>query len=433
MAAVLAIGGASVTALKILNAVIFGLNIFVVGITLIRITGGTIWPAVLGSTVTMICFDMLFQHSWLLTDALFVLLVIISLVCLDRFVRNRLRSYFLAAVVLTGLACLTRYAGLGILLAQAVFLMFFDRANPFFARVVRATILCVGSLLPLALWLLRNFLLESDLTDRPLAVHIISWQHVNMALPVLAKWLLPGFLGLILLYSLRNSFRARSQLDDFSVGSLETLLLLYMVSYSTFLLFTITFVDAHTPLNGRILLSLFPCAVIVFVSLGNKICQPISTRLSCRALIGLIFLGTSVTYGKESLEFVRYAHENGLGYASRQWISSPTMATLHSYREPIRVYSNGTDVVRVLTRHHAFPIPRLVNPTSRRSNPNFEQQLLNMKRTLKSQPSVLVWFRELESRRWYLPSESELIDTLELRVVRKLQDGTVYRLIGDTN
>ena len=109
------------------------------------------------------------------------------------------------------------------------------------------------------------------------------------------------------------------------------------------------------------------------------------------------------------------------------------MATLHSYRKPIRVYSNGTDVVRVLTRHHAFPIPRLVNPTSRRSNPNFEQQLLNMKRTLESQPSVLVWFRALESRRWYLPSESELIDTLELRVVRKLQDGTVYRLIGDTN
>ena len=200
VSAVLAIGDASGTVFKILNAVVFGLNIFVVGITLVRITGRAVWPAVLGSTVTMICFDMVFQHSWLLTDTLFVLLVIMSLVCLDRFVHNRLRSYFLAAAVLTALACLTRYAGLGLLLAHAIFLMFFDRASPFFARAVRTAILGVVSLLPLALWSLRNFLLEGDLMDRSLAVHIISWQHVNMALPVLAKWLLPGFLGLILLY-----------------------------------------------------------------------------------------------------------------------------------------------------------------------------------------------------------------------------------------
>ena len=200
-----------------------------------------------------------------------------------------------------------------------------------------------------------------------------------------------------------------------------------------FLVFSITFVDAHTPLNGRILLSLFPCAVIVFLSIGNKICRPIAARLSCRVLIALIFLGTGVSYGKESLEYVRYARANGLGYASRQWVSSPIIAALHSYKEPILVYSNGTDVVRVLTRHHAFPIPKLVNPTSRQPNPGFQQQLLKMKQVLDSQSAVLVWFRALEPRRWYLPDEAELIDTLDLRVVRKFQDGAIYRSAGDIN
>lgn len=426
VSAVLIIGAGSAMAFKILNAVVFALNILVVGVTLIRITGGAIWPAVLGSVATMICFDMMFQHSWLLTDAVFVLIAMTSLVCLEQFVQSRSRTYFLAAVVLTSLACLTRYAGFGLVLAQALFVAFLDRRSPRVERLVRAAILVAGSLLPPALWLLRNHLVGGDLTDRSLSVHVITWQHVSMALPVLAKWLLPGVLGLAVLYLFRKYLGVRPRPKGIAVDSLEALLLLYMITYSMFLVTSITFVDAHTPLNGRTLLGLYPCAVILFISGGHKLCHPIAGRIGCRALIGLIFLGVGVGYGKESLDYVRYAHANGLGYASRQWAGSPTIAALHSYPESILVYSNGADLVRVLTRHYTIPIPRLMNPTSRQPNPVIQQQLAEMRDVLHSQEAVLVWFRALESRRWYLPRESDLVDALGVRAVRNFDDGVIY-------
>ena len=70
-------------------------------------------------------------------------------------------------------------------------------------------------------------------------------------------------------------------------------------------------------------------------------------------------------------------------------------------------------------------IPRKMYPGSNLPNAQYRNQLLDMKRSLKDKNGLLVYFDRVRWR-WYLPSASELAETLGLRLIIKTDDGSVY-------
>ena len=145
-----------------LNAVIFGMTIFVAGLWLRhRIRSRLL--IVVGCAAVLFSAPLVWIASWAMSEALFVLLVTLSLYCFDRFLESEERALLVWAAIFTALACLTRYSGVTLLFVAAL-LLALQHGAVFSEKARRIGLYLVISVVPLALWLLRNYLVVGSLT-----------------------------------------------------------------------------------------------------------------------------------------------------------------------------------------------------------------------------------------------------------------------------
>ncbi len=149
-----------------LNAAIFGLTIFVAGHYLrqrIHSRFLILWACLailLSSPLTSIAYTAM-------SEPLFILLVILSLLHTDSFLRQDKRTSLLWAAMLAALACLTRYIGLTLPMT-IVPLILLQRNTVLVAKMKHIIAYTLISVSPVALWLLRNSLLSGRPTgSRP--------------------------------------------------------------------------------------------------------------------------------------------------------------------------------------------------------------------------------------------------------------------------
>jgi len=124
--------------------------------------------------------------------------------------------------------------------------------------------------------------------------------------------------------------------------------------------------------------------------------------------------------------FVRQAHFEGQGYASRSWHESPTLAALQALPASPPIFSNRSDAIAALTGRPAERIPANFNPSTLRENPNRSAELARVRRNVRDRKGVVVFFKKIGAR-GYLMSEAELSTAIPLRLVKRTRDGTIYR------
>jgi len=128
--------------------------------------------------------------------------------------------------------------------------------------------------------------------------------------------------------------------------------------------------------------------------------------------------------------FVRQAHLEGQGYASRSWQESPTLAALEALPASPPIFSNRPDAIAVLTGRPAERVPANFNPSTLRENPNRSAELARMRRNVRDHEGLVVVFKQIGVR-GYLMSEADLTTAIPLRLVERTQDGTIYRWDGE--
>ena len=149
-----------------LNAVVFGMTVFVVGHYLhSRLQGRSVRPAPLlamwASLAVALAISLAGQAAFALSEPLFILFATLALVCADRFIaegqpKGR-QSALIWAAVFSALAWQTRYVGVAVLLAVSLMLsvlpesMFRERLKHIAAYLFIAAV-------PMACWMLRNLL-----------------------------------------------------------------------------------------------------------------------------------------------------------------------------------------------------------------------------------------------------------------------------------
>ena len=162
-----------------LNAAIFGLTIFVAGHYLrqrIHSRFLILWACLailLSIPLTSIAY-------FAMSEAPFFLFVTLSLLHTDYFLHQGKRSSLLWAAVFTALACLTRYIGLTLPMT-IVPLLLLQRNTGSVAKVKHIAVYTLISVPPIALWMLRNFLISG----RP-----PGYYSANMTLPNLLDFML---------------------------------------------------------------------------------------------------------------------------------------------------------------------------------------------------------------------------------------------------
>ena len=137
-----------------LNAVVFGLTVFVAGRWLrqrIRSRFLFVW----GCLALALALPLTHLASWAVSEPAFILFALLALFRAEAHLRDGGRSSLAWAALFTALACLTRYPGVTVIVAIVAALLL-QRGRPAGERLRRAALYAVPAFIPLGLWLVRN-------------------------------------------------------------------------------------------------------------------------------------------------------------------------------------------------------------------------------------------------------------------------------------
>ena len=170
-----------------LNAVIFGLTIFAASCVLrgrVRNELLLAW----GCAAVALSIPLATVSSSAISEPLFILCVTLSLLCSVRYFEAGRPSALIWAAMFAALALLARYAGVTLILTIASLLLL-QRGAAVGDKARRVTLYLLISLLPVAVWLLRNYLAYGEVrgTDAPASRSF--WEVAGQHLGELSSWL----------------------------------------------------------------------------------------------------------------------------------------------------------------------------------------------------------------------------------------------------
>jgi hypothetical protein len=433
-------------AARIINVLVFAASIFLVGYLLNHWSDQRAkWIVLAGVVLLLASWVSLEIHLMAWSEPLFIFLGLLSLVVLGRDLDSPETRFLLVAAILTGLAFLTRYAGAA-LLATGMLGLFLFSPMPILKRFFRACWFGAVSLIPIGLWLLRNSLLNGSAAGRQFIFHAPGKAQLSQALTTLASWLLiPDTartlvkvvvvlvvgLGIFaaILYGRERKAAGSSVMGKASAtpGAIK-LLGLYLLVYAGFLVFSISFIDANTPLDGRILSPVFVFGLILAGYAAIEVSHlPFSRKGWIKLIAGIAALAFCILYLLRGSNLIIQSYSGGIGYSSTSWRNSETLKGLTQIPKGVTVYTNIPDGVFFLTGQPVYGLPSRYESMNRRANPEFSQELMEIRDLSQNNEIVIVYFKGFDQAN--LPSEQELVDLLQAQVLNKFSDGTIYRVI----
>jgi hypothetical protein len=191
-----------------------------------------------------------------------------------------------------------------------------------------------------------------------------------------------------------------------------------------FLFISISFFDAATPIDTRILSPVLSIMILGGFSAIWAITQILDKPLVRLAFLLFLFLSLSVKT-LDAIHLASIIQKNGLGYTARQWQESESIAFVRSTPNNAIIYSNGIDVISFLTGKQALSLPFKTSSNTQMDNDNFDEEIKSMCTNIVENGALLVYFKNI-TWRWYLPSQTEIETACDLPIRKHFRDGTVY-------
>lgn len=420
---------------RALNMLLFAANVALVGLFVARVSGYG-WLAIAGSLLMLTAPPVLMVHAYAWSEALFFWLGFLGLFVLARYLRQaKWRSLILAAFLLA-LAALTRYAGLAFIISGALAIVLILQQPPW-KRVLVAVIFGLLSALPLVLWLGWTLLQSGTAGNRELAFHPIGQTQVWQAVMTVTGWLhlppaTPGVvrllvLAVLLLAAVTMAFIGWRDRDRQAMRAMHEpfvwLMALLVPIYLSFLLLTISFFDANTPLDDRILAPAYVAMLILVVAgMGIALGLAMRRRLVRGAIIGALGLVILVQLASAA-SWIRTYRQGGLGYSSPAWRQSETVAAVRELPEEVVIFSNAPEAIDLLAGREALALPRKNNAMLGIQNAGYENEIAAVTQAVAA-GAVVVYFDALMDRP--VTSASELASRTSLAPLQHTADGLIF-------
>ena len=430
LAAVAGISGASVaTAARLISAVLFGLNLFLLGRLIVGLGAGR-WAVYGCVPLGLTAPTILERHLWAMSEPLYFVWLLCWVGFLSRCISEPANKWLWAAAAASGLATLTRYAGLS-LLATGVIAILILEARPWIARVQHAALYGVLAALPPVAWQVCNLLISGTPTNRIVLFHPPGLDQLREAGSTLAAWVpYPAFsaefrLGVLAmagvgaLILLVGWARPGGEARGGAPWRLATIAGLHGAVYLGFLGVSLTFFDASTRLRDRVLSPLFLVGILLVAGL-LALRRPAVSGIRTAALVALALL--VVPYSARAVGRLRESRE-GLGFVSPAWRGSETVALTRQLEDRLQLYSNEAFPIYFLTGRPATWVPERIDPVKGAERSGYRQDLEAMHARIDAGEAALVLFRP-ESLRPELPPLDELIAGREAALIAA--DGAIY-------
>ncbi len=379
-------------------------------------------------------------HTMAWSEPLFISLQLAGMVLLLLYLRNENRGHLILTGILLACGALVRYAGLAMLAAGVVGIVLLSQRR-WRDRLVDAMIFAVIGCLPLIAWMVRNAWVAGGLVNRQFSIHPIGRESIAAVFHVVSGWQSFSWLASLDSTSLplmaftiagtawfsvaawRMKFPRRRARCDFPAVHL---ILIVAFSYLLVLLGSISFLDALTPVDTRLLSPLYVPLVVVVLSLGGQFWRSSQVSRFSRAILALCLMLTVAAQTATSIHWLKFSYQNGVGYAGREWRNSETLAKLDLLPPATIIYSNAPEVLYVLRGVPAAMIPRKVDPHTSEPNPRFASEIDRLKLKLLEHQAALIFFYRVNWR-WYLPSAGEVEEAMGMPPWARGRDGLILR------
>jgi 4-amino-4-deoxy-L-arabinose transferase-like glycosyltransferase len=427
-----------------INALLFGLNIFLVGLLVAKndISGRStiVWLPLLASLLLLSAPTMLEIHVMAWTEPLFLFLGFTGLFVLAVYLQRFELRYLILSAILISLAFLSRYAGAA-LIATAILALILFGSQGFPKRIKAAGLFAFISLLPAMLWMWRNMQSAGTATSREFSFHPIGLTKIREAITTISSWALvpasastwvkviPIVLFVLVFSYLIFSKKNQAGHDENKRGAallpvMVRLLGAFSLIYLAFLVFSISFIDANTPLDARILSPLYLSGIVLVLYLVDEFLArfPKSPILKTAMIFAAVFVFASNAWTGSAL--VLQGYDQGIGFNSLAWSRSGILAEVEKLPRDVVIYTNAPEAVYFFFDRAALSIPRKFESVRQQPNPNYLTDLAEMRSVIEDERGVVLYFSSLN--RPTLVSEEELKSYMPLHVVVQAVDGTLY-------
>lgn len=368
LAALELLGISGLDAARWLGALFVVLQILLSGILLARLTNQSFWMTIIGVLV-LFFFPAVWDTSlYAMTEPLYVVFSLTGLLCLDLYCAHKKSPWLWLASVFLGLSFFTRYIGIAVIIAGALFILTQKKTS---AKRKALEILILGgvSIFPMLLWLIRNTLLTGSATNRELNFVPITPTEWTLTFQSILSWLKPVRAAIkpsqislvIFLVAMVVSFlilRRKEGISGKPQTQLPLLLWIYAAAYILLMLAARLLADPTIPLNeNRILYpflgSLFFLALYGIHLLTNTIRAHSIFLAAFLASICMVLAWGSIR-GNTSSIFpyigpALHSHVDGLGLQYRTYFGDNFEKTVAGLPEQDIFFTDNTEKLYFFT------------------------------------------------------------------------------------
>lgn len=439
------LGAGLVEGARVLNALLFGVNVALAGVLVWRITRSTA-VAIVGALGLAVTVNVVVNHGLVMAEPLMIALVLGGALLVPRLLRRPSVGVIAAVGACAAAATLARIAGIAftatIVIAALVWL-----ERPMHFRLRIAALLAAMGLGPLVLWVLVTRLTSDAVDVRPFRVHFPKADIYNTFVDTVSGWLVGPdgdrtayvvvLVVLVVIVAALGWFvlterpprgadeveRAQRVDSDRLLGVLA----LFVVSYVVVLYLTATLFDAGIVVEGRLLVPVQFAGAVLVVGLVYRAATRIGGAAIAvgAAIVVVVFCAwpwrqIAQGYGTTStLDLL----DRGFPAPARSAIGDavaklpPNVPVASTF--PSGLYADsGHDVVFVPPRYDRM---------SGQRNDQFREQLIELGRVLGDQGGYLVLFPDPPVE---FATYDELSRIMNLVEVGRYAEGTLYRVDG---
>jgi 4-amino-4-deoxy-L-arabinose transferase-like glycosyltransferase len=366
-------------AARLLNGLLFGANIFLMGWLALRMTQSRI-VGLLTGLLFMLTPALLRIHSNAMSEPLYVFFTLVTFLLFDFYFSPHPHSslagrgargegrwpLLLAAGLVTSFAFLTRYAALALLATGIVALVILhserSERSAWRRRLVGAGVYLAGFAPFVLAWMVRNRIVGGTVANRAIGWHPITETNARMGIRTFSEFLVPisnwqlslikvgglfegilivlalGLLVWTLKVGLPRFFQPEKNPQPEVISFLNGL---YFFGYFLALVATMTFFDPATKFQLRIVAPML-VSLMLLLAFGLKTVSGWGVGKWIALGLTVVIFAVSAVGMNESLADLR---RGGQVYANERWYDAPAIAELRALPADVVIHSNQPGVI----------------------------------------------------------------------------------------
>jgi len=407
-----------------MNAVLFGVTIFLSGVILEKLNH-TKWLKWVLLLLIAISPSLLEIYTMLWSEGLFIIEVLLFICFFEVYFKNYQLKYLMIVALITAVSFETRLVGVTLMMTGGLLLMMSSTLQ--LQRKLKHFIIYGGIACSLiSINLIRNYWVATSLTGARQKGETPLVENIQYYGTVLSDWLPlasltkghPFWLGFIFLVSILTIFIFRHT-KKMEHNAIEKIAATFTLVYSLFMLLSATFSKYET-INNRLLAPFFiPCLFTLsfYIISWLKLIKKQTVR---GGLVFFIFIIGGLTlhqYYKIDKDMLQDNKEGGIGgYNDDDWVFSDVLAFLKKdrtiFKKGLPVYSNASHAVYFFTGEHLYILPEKTHEKEMGKFNHLPQLLL-------------IWFNNEDNPA--LPTLDEIKQHQNLTLMKAFKDGFIYQ------